>query len=362
MWAVAEGHRDVVQVLVEGGAGVHVSSKKGFTPLLFAARNGDIEMAKVLLTAGAGVNETGSDGTHALPFAIANGHDGFANFLLEQGADPNGTMAGVGALHAAAGDIGIWLRDWNRVHGSRESASLDPSRRLALVKALLAYGANPNGRITTSAVVLDFLVRHRGGAFESFAVGTGNLRGATPLWVAAASASGGGHFGEVSTYRVESSAEIIQTLLAGGADHRITTDDGTTPLMVAAGLGNRTYQPRKPRGDRWPSAEEAVKVLVEGGADVNAINEGDFTALHGAAFRGLNEVVTYLVEHGANINARDFKGRTPFRLAEGAKQSYQFQDWPETAELFRKLGANTRLGVSGVLQERGRDVAAAPQP
>ena len=358
LWAVAEGHRDVARVLIEGGAGVHVSSRKGFTPLLFAARNGDIDMATVLLAAGAGVNEPGADGTQALPFAIVSGQDRFAQFLLERGADPNGTMAGIGALHAAAGDVGMWLRDWNRVHGSRDAVHVGPSRRLPIVKALLARGANPNARITTSTVVLDFLIKHRGGAFEAFAVGTGDLRGATPLWVAAASASGGGQFGEVTAPRVESSAEIIQVLLAAGADHRVTTDDGTTPLMAAAGMGFRTYQPRKPRGDRSPSAEAAVKTLVEAGADVNAVNEADFTPLHGAAFRGLNEVVQYLVDHGANINARDFKGRTPFRIAEGAKQSYQFQDWPETAELFRQLGANTKLGIPGNLAERGRDVGA----
>ncbi len=358
MWAAAEGHRDIAKLLLEGGAAVRGSSRKGFTPLLFAARNGDVDMATVLLAAGAGLNDTGADGTQALPLAIAGGHDRFAQFLLDRGADPNSTIAGIGALHAAAGNVGLWLRDWNRVHGSRPPVFLDPDRRLRLVQALLARGANPNARITTSAVELDFLARHRGGAFESFAVGTGHLLGATPLWVAAASASGSGQFGEETVPRIEGSAEILQALLTAGADHRLPTDDGTTPLMVAAGLGPRTYQPRKPRGDRAPIAEAAVKTLVEAGADVNAVNEADFTALHGAAFRGRNEVVQYLVEHGANINARDFKGRTPFRLAEGTKQSYQFQEWPETADFFRRLGANTRLGVPGTVWERGRDIVA----
>jgi ankyrin repeat protein len=72
----------------------------------------------------------------------------------------------------------------------------------------------------------------------------------------------------------------------------------------------------------------------------------------------LNEVVRYLIERGANINARDFRGRTPYRLAEGAKQSFQFQSWPETAELLKQLGADTRLGVPGSVQERARDLAA----
>ena len=102
---------------------------------------------------------------------------------------------------------------------------------------------------------------------------------------------------------------------------------------------------------------------VEAGADVNAVNEADFTALHGAAFRGLNEVIEYLVTNGADINARDFRGRTAYRMAEGAKQSFQFQSWPETAALLKELGANTRLGLPGTIQERLRDVPiGADQP
>ena len=78
----------------------------------------------------------------------------------------------------------------------------------------------------------------------------------------------------------------------------------------------------------------------------------------------MNEVIEYLVAEGADINARDFRGRTPYRLAEGAQQVSQFQAWPETAELLKQLGANTRLGVPGTVQERLRDipVAATQQP
>ena len=67
----------------------------------------------------------------------------------------------------------------------------------------------------------------------------------------------------------------------------------------------------------------------------------------------------YLVDHGADIDARDFRGRTPFRLAEGSKQSFQFQAFPETAELLKQLGANTRLGIPGTVQERADRVVAA---
>ena len=68
--------------------------------------------------------------------------------------------------------------------------------------------------------------------------------------------------------------------------------------------------------------------------------------------------------HGARVNARDCRGRRRYRLAEGAKQSFQFQAFSETAELFKKLGADTRLGIPGTVQERVRNVPAtnAGQP
>jgi ankyrin repeat protein len=156
-------------------------------------------------------------------------------------------------------------------------------------------------------------------------------------------------------------SDVLLALLAGGAKVDLATDDGTTPLMVAAGLGRPTFVPGLRRGGRSMSGEEAVRVLVEAGANVNAVNEADFTALHGAAFRGLNEIIQYLVEHGADINARDFRGRTPYRLAEGSKQSFQFQAYPDTAAFIKGLGADTRLGIPGTIQERLRDIPAVSE-
>ena len=367
MWAMEEAHADVVRVLLEQGATVSASTTKGFTPLMTAARQGNIELASILIEAGARVNETGSDGTHALPLSILYGRYEFALFLLEHGADPNASMSGVHALHAAAGKVGHWLTHWNREHGGSGlgSSIYDPGLglegRLALVKALLARGADPSVRIATSAMFMSYIGHPKKGAFERYACGTGDLRGATPLWVAAFGANGsfGQVFGEFAVLnRSNSSAAIITTLLEAGADMSLTTVDGTTPLMAAAGLGAATYTPREPRGLRSEGGEAAVRVLLAAGADINQVNEADFTALHGAAFRGLNEIVELLVENGADIDARDFRGRTPFRLAEGSKQSFQFQSWPETAELLSNLGADTRLGVPGTVQERAdREVA-----
>ena len=366
MWAVEAPHLDIAHILVESGADVSLAATKGFTPLLLAARNGDIELATLLIAAGADVNQPGSDGAHPLPFAIVTSQDPFALFLLEQGADPNGTIRGVPALHAAAGNVSVWLGEWYRGHGGRDVVDaggrgirgLSPEQRLPLVKALLARGADPNGRITASGVLIGAGEPHLG-IFNQQAVGTGHVRGATPLWVAAYSTNGGGLFGAVAKYQYDSNAAIMQTLLAAGVDPNLASDEGTTPLMMAAGLGPRSYQPLTPRGAPSPPAEEAVRVLVEAGADVNTTNDGDFTALHGATFRGLNEVIAYLVAHGADIDARDYRGRTAYRMAEGAKQSFQFQAFPETAALLKQLGANTRLGIPGTIHERADPLVAA---
>jgi ankyrin repeat protein len=377
MWAVAE-HPELASTLIENGADVRTASNKGFTPLMLAARNGDLALIKTLLAAGAKVNDTPPDGTHLLPFAIVSGQIDIALFLLEQGADPNGAMGGVRAIHAAAGPVGTWLREWNVAHGTGSAlggglgtAGSEGKNAVDLIRALIARGADINARITSSAMLMSYIGWPKKGAFEPFACGTGDLRGATPLWVAAFAANGVGYvsMGAADDEAVRTrgsrrggspiSAEVVKTLLAAGADLTLTTNDGTTPLMAAAGLGRFTFIPGKTRGNRSIPAEEVVTTLLAAGADINAVNEADFTALHGAAFRGLNEVIKILVDRGADKNARDFRGRTAYRMAEGSKQSFQFQAYPETAAYMKELGFDTKLGIPGTVQERNRDLAAA---
>ena len=272
-------------------------------------------------------------------------------------------MHGVAALHAAASPVDIWLRDWLRVRGidgvfGSPVVRIAPHRQLAIVEALLDRGANPNARIETSSVVYGYLTTKRG-AFEPFAVGTGDLRGATPVWVAAFASNLGRY--DPAQPQPGTGPDIIRALLDGGAELHLATDDGSTPLMMAAGLGRLTFMPTLQRGRRSHAAEAAVKALVEAGADVDAVNEAGFRALHGAAFRGLNEVLAYLVEQGADIDAQDFRGRTAYRIAGGAKQTFQFQAYPETAAFLTELGADVTLGVPGDVLERGleRDLEKA---
>ena len=208
-------------------------------------------------------------------FAIVRGQLPFALFLLEQGADPNGSIGGVHALHAAAGSVGTWLLDWYAHHGgSRLGAGFGgmggmfPQQRVPLVQALLAAGADPNVRITSSAMIMSYIGYPKKGAFEPYACGTGDLRGATPLWVAAFGANGsfGQIFAEFAFYNMaNSSADVVRALLDGGADQHLTTGDGTPPLMAAAGLGPSTYTPREPRGLRSRNGEGAVRGLARSG-------------------------------------------------------------------------------------------------
>jgi ankyrin repeat protein len=357
MWALAAPHHDIVRLLLSRDADPTIETTPGFTPLMVAARNGDTEMAAALIDAGVDVNTPSCDGTDVLAYSIAAGRPAFALFLLERGADPNSWLGGVSALHAAAGGVSTWLTEWTARHGRVGGARLSAQDRLTLVEALLARGVDPNAKVTSSAMLMYYIGYPKKGAFEPFAPGTGDLKGATPLWVAAFEMNGAPSliYSVIPSFQ-SSSVDVLRALIDGGADLTLASDDGTTPLMMAAGLGKATYTPREPRGVPSSSAEAAVRFLVEAGADVNAVNEADFTALHGATFRGLNEVVEYLVAQGADIDARDFRGRTAYRMAEGAKQSFQFQSWPDTAELLARLGADTALGVPGTVQERLRDV------
>ena len=112
MWAAAQRHPDVVRVLLANGADVHARSDVshvlvptnayasgqsnretvempmgGFTPLLFAARQGAVESARILLDAGANVNDAAPDGISVLVLAAHSGHTKLVEFLLERGAD-----------------------------------------------------------------------------------------------------------------------------------------------------------------------------------------------------------------------------------------------------------------------------------
>ena len=126
----------------------------------------------------------------------------------------------------------------------------------------------------------------------------------------------------------------MKALLARGADPAIGAKDGTTPLMAAAGLAVEESETRIPESRHL----DAVKMLVDLGADVAAVNTQGDTALHGAAFLGYGTVARYLLERGAVLNARNKGGQTPYRIALGIMVTQMFFSHPETDALLKSAG------------------------
>ena len=307
MWAAANNHPDVTALLIEFGADVRARSRSyeqtvvgeqtqragreelnyevmrgGSTPLLFAARSGDGASARALLAAGADPNDTLPDGTSALVLAAHSGHRDVALALLDKGANPNDLGIGYTALHAAV------------LRGDLE-----------LVKALVAHRADPNLRMTKATPV-------RRNSTDYFLLAP--LIGVTPYLLAA-------KFLE---------PEMMQVLLAGGADPKITMPDGATALMLAAGEGSPTNADRRgvnviDFGKVEPESKvvPAVQSAWNASADVTASDTAGNTALHAAVTHRYVTVVQFLVDHGAPVTVRNKAGKTPSDLLDTARRDIE---------------------------------------
>jgi uncharacterized protein len=326
MWAVAQKHPDVVQALIDAKADVNAKStlvdvhkpkfleyyerdahipnaKGGFTPLMFAARSGDVDSAQKLLAAGAKVNETSPEYGTALVVASASGHEKLAMLLLDKGADPNITDGmGISPMHWAMVE-GMSIL-FGREYSATDKYWLHPNMP-ELVKALLAHGGNPNAKISKALLPYNIPVFSRGMGTE---LGQLSIAGATPLMLAAATADVG----------------IMRVLVEGRGDMKVASEDGTTPIMVTAGVGRERERGGGPGRMITPQTEEkllaALKVAVDLGMDVNAANKDGRTPLHGAAYLGANDIIKFLIEHGANVNAQDKYLQTPLSIALGDPQ------------------------------------------
>jgi len=324
MWAAAEGHPAIVKLLLEHGADWKVRSfdretklpklsaassvtpfaRGGFTAFLFAAREGDIATAQVMLDAGVDINHTGVDNESALVVSAMNKRYTFAKFLLDHGADPNVADAvGRAALYGA---LDARNEDWSALPQRKED---DPLPSLELIQSLLEHGANPNARLTKN-------LPGRSGMDSG---DTTLDEGTTPIMRAARS-------GDAASVRV---------LLEHGADLTLATKDGNTALLFAAGVGYRDKNTRGSESD----ALEALKICVDHGMDINQANAKGEAALHGAALRGADTIVQYLVDHGAKIDAKTKQNFTPLDIAMG-KSSFAQLPVPHdsTVALIRKLG------------------------
>lgn len=302
MWAAAEGHADIVSLLAAHGADLNIRSydrdtkapkmeagtpsapiaRGGLTALLFAARQGQMDTAKALLDAKANINSVDSDGNSALVLAILNSHYDLTQMLIDRGADVNLAAAnGRTALYSA---VEMHDVDWSPRPARKET---DKTTSMDIIKSLIDHKANVNAQLKAPAPI-EKLAQDMGD--RSMGAGT------TPFTRAARSAD----------------VELMHYLVDHGADPKLVGKDNQTALMVAAGEGWQDHI----RGTE-AEALEAVKLCVSLGIDVNAATDKGETALHGAAHRGADSIAKYLLEKGANVNARNKKGFTALDIAMG---------------------------------------------
>ncbi len=286
MWALDRNREDVVRRLVEKGADIGATTTLGFTPLLFATRHNNVEAATLFLDAGSDVNTTSKDNLSALHLAVKRGHLEVAKLLLERGADVNADKPGYTPLHWAAGTWDTELtgkngmktpkdHEWHSMRGVQED-------KFEIVKALLDHGADPNAVLKTNPKVWGYTV----------ALPAKNSR---PLALAAYAGA----------------ADVMRLLVERGADLSLRPDNYLTTLMLAVGASRTVWISQVTEEESL----EAARAALELGADVNEVNGQGNTALHEAAKLGLVEVARFLVENGANLEAKNKRGVRPIEIA-----------------------------------------------
>jgi ankyrin repeat protein len=321
MWATAEGHLEVVAALLDAGADPNLKARVseltkrstrtdfptgGFTALMWATRNGDEALVRRLIDAGADVNSTNGDGATAMMLAIVNDRLDMAATLLELGAD-----ADDGSLYQAV-EMRDATTDWRAKDGTRLRAD-HPNELTALdlSKLLLEAGADPNKPFV--------------GQMHSASMCCDTRANGTPFFRAAVAAD----------------IEALKLLLAHGADLEwspTAIEDGPpagpggsiagkTPLMVAMNGGKGVGMAGGPgdirEGDAPPFREisnreplDAVQLLLEAGANPDALTPSGESALHIAAREGKLDIIRALAAGGAALDLPNGDGLTALQVVE----------------------------------------------
>jgi ankyrin repeat protein len=276
----------------------------GLTALLIAARDGQMDAVQALVESNVDVNQVSAgDRSSSLVISIANGHYAVAKYLADHGANPN--LVNIDGLSPLWATVNMRYAPISWAPNPRTDQEIDS---LILIKALLEHGADPN--IQTLKRKLWFSPTSHDQTWV-------DPKGSTPFFRAAAS----------------SDVEAMKLLAAYGADTNLPSAGGTTPLIVAAGLGwVGNFSSNAP--GQWMNA---VKFCLEHGADINAVDSKGYTALHGAAIRGDNDMVKYLLDKGAKIDAMTKAGDSVADMANGPFE--HAIPHPDTRDMLIKLGA-----------------------
>ena len=216
--AAAPGrHRYDNEVVVAGLVG---SGGGGLTPLVFAAREGDVESAKTAARRRCADQRATEYGWTPLLTAVNNRNYQLASFLLDKGADPN--------LANKGGWTPLYLATDNRnIEGGDYPVPKGDMDHLEIIEKLLEKGANPNGKIRENTLTRTIFTMQW--FFED---------GATPFIRAAQS----------------SDTVLMQLLLKYKADPQATTANGDNALTASGGIGwvegdLRALRKRELRGD-----------------------------------------------------------------------------------------------------------------
>jgi len=327
MWAAAAGNLAAAESLIRAGADLDVTLPSGFNAMMFAVRNGHADLARHFLDCGVDIHavmvperrrsRAVREGTSALMLAVENAHFDLAMMLVDAGADPNDQRSGFTPLHAIS-----WVRKSGRGDGPDDDPPPSGSGKrdsLQFVRDLVEAGADVNRR------------RKRGRRDR----GELNLRGATPLLMAASTAD----------------LALMKVLDELGGDLSMTNVDGTTPLLAAAGVGVRTV-------DEEPGTEPEVlatlRWLLDRDADPNVVDDNGESAMHGAAYRSFPQVAEWLSRHGATASTWDQpndKGWTPIRIAQGYRYG-AFKPNPKMVEVLVAAGGSLERAARAAKSER----------
>jgi ankyrin repeat protein len=299
-YAAFNGETKAIQILVAHGAAVNATDKDGAAPLHAAATSGYPDAIELLLESGARIDALDRYGDTPLQDAASAGSVSATEVLLRHHAAiekrcSNGFTPLQSAAFSGHADVVRSLLEHGADIESRDKEGYTPLNRAAwseqteVVALLLEANANANTRSNDGATPLHgaatkgsveiatLLIEH--GAH----VNVGNAHGFTPLHEAA------------DNDRIE----VANLLIAHDAEINARTDAGDTPLHWAA----------------YDNRMNAATLLLQDGAEVNAKDKDGNTPLHWAAARGHVDMTELLIAHGADIKAKTRSGCTPLRGA-----------------------------------------------